>query len=241
MEDKNKALIPYPPLQPSDNKPFVYTFSLHPDGPPQIMRPLSEQHDYGLESWIEKLNPPPIPARQINPDRSYLNMFATTYNAMRAMAYSNYGDEEHFIRDAMESCLRKKIISKEASLYTVWDELNIKIIDNELGVSYINPHKRLSYSMTEDEPQKWDFDFKYVVLPNGWKLSVIQTCNIDCPKIIKTKEVLGDVLINNDRNVANEIAGFVSPCEDCNDDNYGKFVILDNDNKIIKKLSYFSN
>lgn len=68
-------------------------------------------------------------------------------------------DKKKFIFESMKYCLRNNIISEEMSTDRVWDELDIKIVDYDEKVYFRD-------SVTDH----WDFKFKKVILPEGWKM-----------------------------------------------------------------------
>ena len=68
-------------------------------------------------------------------------------------------DKKKFIFESMKYCLRNNIISEEMSTDRVWGELDIKVVDYEEKIYFRN-------SITD----YWNFKFKKVILPEGWKM-----------------------------------------------------------------------
>jgi hypothetical protein len=176
-----------------------------------------------------------IQSEKLEKNNNYnLMLFARNYNFFRIMAKITYGTKADFIKDTMDNCLDNNIISIDCSDDPVWSDNNIKIIESG-DVVMDNPYKTYFYYedgggnktkqlwnskktvMKGDEDneddeddakrkllQKYEFEFKKVILPDGWKMKKNCGCG---------------------RNLSN----------------VSVFTIFDENDKIIKSLSYFPN
>ncbi|ARF11846.1 hypothetical protein Klosneuvirus_2_282 [Klosneuvirus KNV1] len=98
-----------------------------------------------------------------------VRMQASCFNFLSLMSELGYGSKADFIKDKMEDCLKNNIISKTASEDSVWTEHQI-LIEDQNQVTPINPHRRLRYDDPTPQTQYWEFGFKKVKLPEGWRL-----------------------------------------------------------------------
>ena len=99
--------------------------------------------------------------------------YAKVFNSLRLMKKLTYGTKLDFIDDNMKNCLEHGIISDECSNDPIWSEHNIVVQDlpKELEV-YIEKanYDALAYDQPVKPKTYWDYGFKHVVLPIGWRL-----------------------------------------------------------------------
>jgi len=97
-----------------------------------------------------------------------LKTFALAYNFLRIFSDVTYGTKSDFIKDKLQDCLNKGIITEEIANDNFWEQNSI-IIHNCDFVDMDSPYGRLTYSVKEDnDSRKWPFNFKKIILPNGW-------------------------------------------------------------------------
>jgi len=103
-----------------------------------------------------------------NSDVSKLESFANCLNFMMAYMSVNYGDEEDFCKDALESCLSDNIVSKKVADDVLFEDKSKEKVE----VEYVNPYRRLKYDeKPEDIPKKkWGFDLVKLYLDPSYKL-----------------------------------------------------------------------
>lgn len=130
-----------------------------------------------------------------------LYTYASIFNMMMISEALGYPTKQNFVKDVMYNCLGNNIITKEASMHPIWNTLNIEVVETQ-PIELNNPYKLLRYSDTPPDPKTyWMYEFKKVMLPDGWKLK--RGCS--CGSNLNTSSFS---LIDNNGNVIETLAYF---------------------------------
>ncbi len=111
---------------------------------------------------------------------SELRSYAIAYNYLSLMSEITYGTKLDFISDNMQRCIENDIILKQCCDDPIWKEHDILFEDVPNSLKKYIEKRTVILRYSDDpnpNPRYWNYEFKHVILPNGWKLKMDCGCH----------------------------------------------------------------